>query len=237
MDDARLQLAEDLSRVQICEDTPVRILATLLETAIMLGDRDVAALLAPQLAETTGYVHPLRSIALLVGAAAELLGDRAGAYVCYQRSLEWATRLRCRPEIALSRLALAELQLGQATTPGLSRVERRQQRAGALEHLDFAIAEFQAMKMQPALERALCVQGGQRWSRVPTPRPGYPGGLSPREAEVLRLIAVGKSNQQIAEALVISHNTVIRHVSNIFAKTGVANRTEAATYASRHGLV
>lgn len=65
----------------------------------------------------------------------------------------------------------------------------------------------------------------------------YPGGLTKREVEVLRLIASGRSNQQIADELVISLNTVIRHVSNIFAKTGVANRAEAATYASRHGLV
>ena len=55
-------------------------------------------------------------------------------------------------------------------------------------------------------------------------------GLSPREREVLRLIAAGKSNPQIAQELVISLNTVQRHVSNILAKTGAANRTEAALY-------
>jgi DNA-binding NarL/FixJ family response regulator len=54
--------------------------------------------------------------------------------------------------------------------------------------------------------------------------------LSGRELEVLRLVAAGKSNQQIADELVISLFTVNRHVSNIFAKTGVANRTEAAGY-------
>jgi class 3 adenylate cyclase/DNA-binding CsgD family transcriptional regulator len=71
----------------------------------------------------------------------------------------------------------------------------------------------------------------------PHPTRAYPGGLTKREVEVLRLIAAGRSNQQIADELVISLNTVLRHVSNIFAKTGVANRAEAATYASRHGLV
>ena len=60
--------------------------------------------------------------------------------------------------------------------------------------------------------------------------------LSPRELEVLRLIAAGKSNQQIADELVISPNTVGRHVSNIFNKLGFANRAEAATYALRQGL-
>jgi len=66
---------------------------------------------------------------------------------------------------------------------------------------------------------------------------GAPDGLSAREVEVLRLIAAGKSNQQIADALVISLNTVARHVSNIFDKIGVANRAEAASYAHRHALV
>jgi DNA-binding NarL/FixJ family response regulator len=61
-------------------------------------------------------------------------------------------------------------------------------------------------------------------------------GLSSREVEVLRLIAAGKSNPQIAEELVISLNTVQRHVSNILAKTGLANRTEAAAFAHRHNL-
>jgi DNA-binding NarL/FixJ family response regulator len=61
--------------------------------------------------------------------------------------------------------------------------------------------------------------------------------LSARELEVLRLIAAGRSNAQIAEALVISPNTVGRHVSNIFDKTGAANRAEAAAYALRNGLV
>jgi len=60
--------------------------------------------------------------------------------------------------------------------------------------------------------------------------------LSLREIEVLRLIATGKSNPQIADELVISLNTVRRHVSNILAKTGAANRTEAAVYARDHGL-
>jgi DNA-binding NarL/FixJ family response regulator len=63
-----------------------------------------------------------------------------------------------------------------------------------------------------------------------------PDGLSQREVEVLRLVAAGRSNQQIADDLVISLNTVRRHVSNIFGKAGVANRVEATTYARDHGL-
>jgi DNA-binding NarL/FixJ family response regulator len=62
------------------------------------------------------------------------------------------------------------------------------------------------------------------------------GILSAREIEVLRLLAAGRSNQQIADELVISLNTVRRHVSNIFDKTGVTNRAQATAYAKDHGL-
>jgi pimeloyl-ACP methyl ester carboxylesterase/DNA-binding CsgD family transcriptional regulator len=61
--------------------------------------------------------------------------------------------------------------------------------------------------------------------------------LTPRELEVLALIAAGKSNQEIAAELVISINTVTNHVKNILGKTGTSNRTEAASYAHRHGLL
>lgn len=68
-------------------------------------------------------------------------------------------------------------------------------------------------------------------------RPSYPDGLSEREVEVLRLVAAGKTNSQIADELVISVNTVQRHVGNILTKTGQANRTQAASYAHRAGIV
>ena len=67
-------------------------------------------------------------------------------------------------------------------------------------------------------------------------RASYPDGLSEREVEVLRLVALGKTNSQIADELVISVNTVQRHVGNILTKTGQANRTQAASYAHRAGI-
>jgi DNA-binding NarL/FixJ family response regulator len=69
---------------------------------------------------------------------------------------------------------------------------------------------------------------------VPAGAPSH--DLSAREKEVLKLLAAGRSNQQIAEDLVISLNTVTRHVSNVYAKTGVANRAQAAVYARDRGL-
>ena len=67
-------------------------------------------------------------------------------------------------------------------------------------------------------------------------RPALPGGLTGREAEVLALVAAGRPNREIAEALVLSHKTVARHLSNIFAKLGVRSRVQAAAFAYEHGL-
>jgi NarL family two-component system response regulator LiaR len=61
--------------------------------------------------------------------------------------------------------------------------------------------------------------------------------LTVREVEVLKLVAQGKSNQEIAETLVISERTVRTHVSNILSKLHLANRTQAALYALKEGLV
>ena len=63
------------------------------------------------------------------------------------------------------------------------------------------------------------------------------GGLSPRELDVVRLVAAGRTNQAIAAELYLSEKTVARHVSNIFVKLGVSSRTAAAAYAFEHGLV
>jgi DNA-binding CsgD family transcriptional regulator len=66
--------------------------------------------------------------------------------------------------------------------------------------------------------------------------PQYPAGLSEREAEVLRLIAAGKSSRKIAETLVISVRTVERHIENIYHKTGTHGRAQATAYALANGL-
>ena len=87
-----------------------------------------------------------------------------------------------------------------------------------------AIADFVAGLPSLAGERTLSIL-----------RPGA-SVLSAREIEVLRLLALGKSNVEIANELVISRSTVQNHVSNIFAKINAANRTEAAIYARDRGI-
>jgi len=68
-------------------------------------------------------------------------------------------------------------------------------------------------------------------------REALPDGLTAREVEVLRKVSQGLTNSQVAAELHISINTVTRHLTNIYTKTGTSNRAEAATYAARHELV
>ena len=87
------------------------------------------------------------------------------------------------------------------------------------------------------LEERLTARLGQTATLITQPHCLSATILSQREVEVLRLLAAGKSNRDIADALCISLNTVATHVRNILTKTGTANRTEAAAYALRHGLL
>jgi two-component system response regulator DevR len=66
---------------------------------------------------------------------------------------------------------------------------------------------------------------------------GYPGGLTERELSILRLVAEGLSNLDIAGKLYVTEQTVKFHLSNIYRKLGVGNRTEATRYAYRNGLI
>jgi DNA-binding NarL/FixJ family response regulator len=86
--------------------------------------------------------------------------------------------------------------------------------------------------------RALEERVAARLAQLPGPQPATAAidELTSREIEVLGLMAIGRSNADIAMVLAISLNTVATHVRNILAKTGCANRTEAAAYAMRHRL-
>jgi DNA-binding CsgD family transcriptional regulator len=72
-------------------------------------------------------------------------------------------------------------------------------------------------------------------ARVAALARGAPGGLTARELEVLRLVAAGRSNREIAAALVISEHTVARHLQNSYAKLGVSSRTAAIALAFARG--
>ncbi len=69
------------------------------------------------------------------------------------------------------------------------------------------------------------------------PRPAWPAGLSEREVEVLRLVAKGLSNREVAARLLISPRTAEHHVQHIYARIGVSTRAAAAMFAVGHGLL
>ncbi len=85
--------------------------------------------------------------------------------------------------------------------------------------------------LHPSIARRLILELSQPTSLPPTPEP-----LTERELEVLRLVAKGYSNEEIAAALIVSERTARGHVSSILSKLHLANRTQAALYALREGL-
>lgn len=68
-------------------------------------------------------------------------------------------------------------------------------------------------------------------------QPAAAAGLTAREVQVIRLVASGQTNRQIADDLVISEKTVARHLNNIFTKLGLSNRATATAYAYEHDLM
>jgi DNA-binding CsgD family transcriptional regulator len=207
-------------------------LASLALACYHLGDARIAGQLHPLLEPyadrniVTGRVG-----AICLGPAAYFLGllDLTldlpePALHRFAQAAAFAGRMQARPMVAMSREGQARALLA------LGRPGDRQQ-ATAL--LDEVTATARALGIRGLGKRAATLRAA-----APTaPRaPTWPAGLTGREVEVLRLIAAGRSNSAIAQALFISPNTVLHHVSSIFAKLGVANRAEAAAYAIRLGV-
>lgn len=93
--------------------------------------------------------------------------------------------------------------------------------------------EVDAGRLDPRCASAIAEAAGYR-------RPvleAWPAGLTDREVEVLRLVARGRSNKEVAAELVIAPKTVGRHIENIYAKIGVRTRAGAALFTMEHGLV
>jgi DNA-binding NarL/FixJ family response regulator len=107
--------------------------------------------------------------------------------------------------------------------------ERRGDQEGRRLALDAARRLFEQ------LDAAACL--ARMDEHVPRKSDRAPGSLSEREAQVLRLLAAGKSNRAIGDELFISEKTVARHVSNIYDKLGVSSRTGATAWAFQHHLI
>jgi non-specific serine/threonine protein kinase len=196
--------------------------STLGMTELSRGDRERAA---PPLEEA---LRLLRDRGDKVGIATSLLG-LAGVALSRGRPAR-AARLWGASE------ALRET-IGLPLTPFVrSNYDYEGDLAAARSQLDergFAAvwSEGRAMTPEQAIEYALSQE-----EREPA-EPPHPAGLSRREVEVLRLVAQGLGDKEIAARLVLSRHTVHRHVSSILAKLNLPSRVAAATYAARHDLL
>jgi DNA-binding CsgD family transcriptional regulator len=166
----------------------------------------------------------------LLGLLAQTFGRPEQANHHFEDALNFCQRSGQRPELAWTCFdyagALLEPDTGTPVSP-----DSREKVRGLLEE---AVSLAQELGMQSLLEQARERQATLAPARRTLPL--YPDGLTQREVEVLRLIAVGKSNNNIAEELFISLRTVANHVTSILNKIGASNRTEAAIYATRHRL-
>jgi predicted ATPase/class 3 adenylate cyclase/DNA-binding CsgD family transcriptional regulator len=104
-------------------------------------------------------------------------------------------------------------------------------RHGRALSLDEAVAEALAVEAAPAPGHATVPPVSPS-----SPAPASPAGLSPREIEVLRLIAAGRTSKEVAEALVLSIRTVERHITHVYEKIGARGRADATAFALKHGL-
>lgn len=211
----------------------VTCMTYLVEVCAFLGDTRRAAILYQCLLPYDGYTILIGPTAACYGAASRYLGMLA-ATMCrwdesqrhFEAALAMNARMGAKPWLAHTQHEYATMLLAR-NQPG--------DREHALALLDEALCTSRALGMQALEQRVITLQA--RASSQAVVVQAYPCGLSQREVEVLRLVAGGKSNREIADTLFISPNTVANHVRNILAKTNTANRTEAAAFAIHHGLL
>lgn len=224
-------LAERFLRAIADEDRLERAvgLEVLLRARLALGDR----------AEAEKALDELRAIATVVdteamrgsgrfadGLVAAAAGDHKGAKGNFEDAVYLFERSGAPFETAGARLELARclFTLGQPEAAELQAQDARE----SFQILGAAAEADRAAALLRELETSTRIETGGKLDLA---------GLSRREVEVLRLVAQGLSNQEVATRLVLSKHTVHRHISNILTKLDLPSRAAAATYAAQNGLL
>jgi DNA-binding CsgD family transcriptional regulator len=197
-----------------------RLLPAYAEISVAAGDLDEARQAADEL-DAIARDYPtamLRAIAAHVTGAVELAGGDVQASLVTLRAalLAWQ-ELEAPYEAARARVLL-----------GLACRALEDEDSASLE-LDAARAVFDELGAKPDVARLDALGGRSEAAET------Y--GLTPRELEVLRLVASGKTNRDIAATLVVSEHTVARHVQNILTKLRLSSRTAATAFAFEHELL
>jgi DNA-binding CsgD family transcriptional regulator len=237
------------------------VASTLADACAGVGDERRAALLYELLRPADGRALMVQPTVACMGPAARCLGRLAATMANsaatddaywhrarrhFEDAIGLAERMNAGPYVARSQIDYTGAILDRLT---------RARAAGRMpaRHAGPVPREEAVVLLQRGLEqaRALGMAGlEQRATRLldelerlapvaeppATARQRNPAGLTPRELDVLRLLAAGKANNEIAEALTLSVYTVVRHVFNIYGKIGVRRRAEATAYALRTGL-
>jgi DNA-binding CsgD family transcriptional regulator/tetratricopeptide (TPR) repeat protein len=216
LDEARAALAE-LQRLADGLDPRARArgfaFAHLAVGHARLADRERAAACYAPLLPFRGMLSPIL-VDRALGVAAAAAGDTRAARQHLLEAEALARRVGLRPELALALVQRGLLERGSGAD-GAALAE--------------GVRLGDELGMQELIRRLLPPQARRRG------RHGI-AGLSERELEVLRLVAQGRTNRDIARLLVLSEKTVATHLTTIFAKTGVDNRAGAAAFALRHDL-
>lgn len=197
----------------------IRLLPAVVEVAVAIGDLDSARAAGTELETAAQNLDSpyLRAIhAQCAGVIALSKGDLEAAAGSLRSALRGWTAVGAPYEGARCRVWLARTYrlLGDVESAGLESGAARAVFADLGARRDIALLDAELADGAPA-----------------------PDGLTPREIEVLRLLATGRSNRAIADDLVLSERTVARHVANIFGKIGVGSRAAATAYAYDAGLV
>jgi ATP/maltotriose-dependent transcriptional regulator MalT len=195
-----------------------RLLAAQVDIALAADEAETARRASAELdAIAAGYATPAldASAATARGALSLAEGDVPAALHSLRHAVALWQEIRLPYEAAMARTRYA-LALRRAADEDDANLELRA-----------AIAAFERLGAMTDARSAKELLAGPA---------GLPRGLTAREAEVLRLVAAGRSNREIATALVISEHTVARHLQNMFVKLSVSSRSGATAFAFEHGL-
>jgi DNA-binding CsgD family transcriptional regulator len=203
-------------------------LAGLAELCVALEDRQRArglyALIEPYRDSiAVSHMGVYGSLARHLGLLARLMDQEELAVSHFEHALARNREAEALPWLALTQADYAELLMGRDGDGDIPR---------ARELISESEGTARSLGMAPLAERCSTLLESLTGTSLPAP-----DGLTPRELEVLTLVARGLSNAEVADELVLSVRTVERHITNLYGKIGASGRAAAATYAVRQGLM